>query len=420
MSSALALAAVTTALQTALQFLYKSSVLGTVNVAAIAPDLVESTYGTGQGAHPVVNLFLHQVTPNAAWRNVDLPSLAADGATRLKNPPLALDLHYLLTAYASADAEAEALLGYAVLMLHENPILSRAVISDLLATLSSNTYNDALKAAGVSAQIEMIKIAPATLGREEMAWLWTALKSDYRPTFPFQASVVLMRNDNPTAYSLPVLTRNIMVQAGGVAQLLAVQPPYDQSPVVAGDTIEIAGASLSGASAIVLANPVTNVRYQFAPAANSVTNTLVSFKIPDVPAQMPCGVCQVSLQFTDSSGDVTQETNSVVIGIGISIAGAPAPAPAAATSGGGTMITLTSDPQVQTQQRVSLSLISATGASQGAPAQSFTGPTASLSFQFPSVLPAGAYAAYLVVDGVVTPTAQNWSCTPPNTLTVLP
>ena len=419
MSSALALAAVTTVLQTGLQFLYKSSILGTVNVAAIAPDLVESTYGIGTDADPLVNLFLHQVTPNAAWRNVDLPSLAADGATRLKNPPLALDLHYLLTAYASENAQAEALLGYAVLMLHENPILPRAVINALLGTLSTNAYNNALKDAGVSAQIEMIKIAPATLGREEMAWLWTALKADYRPTFPFQASVVLMRNDNATAYSLPVLTRNIVVQAGGVAQLLAVQPPYDQSSAVAGDIVKITGISLNGASGIVLTNPVTRVSYEFAPAINDLTNTLISFKVPDVPAQMPCGVCQVNLGFTDSNGIVTQ-TNSVVIGIGVSIARAPAPAPTAATNGVGTLITLSSDPQVQTQQRVSLSLVSPTGGSQGVPAQSFTEPTASLSFQFPSVLPAGAYAAYLVVDGVVAPTAQNWSFTPPNTLTVLP
>jgi hypothetical protein len=419
MSSALALAAVTTALQTGLQFLYNGSVLGTVHVAAIAPDLVEPTYGIGTGSNPVVNLFLHQVTPNAAWRNIDLPSLAADGATRLKNPPLALDLHYLLTAYASENAEAEALLGYAVLMLHENPILPRTVITNLLATLSSSTYNNALKAAGVSSQIEMIKIVPDTLGREEMAWLWTALKADYRPTFPFQASVVLMRNDNPAAYSLPVITRNIVVQAGGVAQLLAVQPPYDQSPAVAGDTVEITGVSLTGTSAIVLTNPVTNVSYQFAPAANSVTNTLLSFVVPDVPAQMPSGVCQVSLQVTDSTGNVTQ-TNSVVIGIGITIAATPAPT--ASVSGSVTTVTLACDPQVQTQQKVSLSLVAQTagGTSAGAPAQSFTGPTASLTFQLPVALAAGTYGAYLVVDGVVATVAQKWSFTPPSTLTVLP
>jgi len=419
MSSALGLAAVTTALQTGLQFLYNSSVLGTVNVAAIAPDLVESTYGTSAGATPVVNLFLHQVAPNAAWRNIDLPSLTADGATRLKNPPLALDLHYLLTAYASENAQAEALLGYAVLMLHENPILPRAVINELLGTLSNTTYNNALKDAGISTQIEMIKIVPDTLGREEMAWLWTALKSDYRPTFPFQASVVLMRNDNPTAYSLPVLTRNIVLQTGGVSQLLAVQPPYDQSAVVAGDTVEITGISLMGARAIVLTNPVTYVSYQFKPATNSLTNTLLSFDVPDVAAQMPCGVCQVSLNFADTSGNVTQQTNSLVLGIALGIAASPTPT--ASTSGGVTQITLSCGPQVQTQQRVSLSLISQSGGtSQGAPAQSFTGPTASLSFQFPSALPTGTYGAYLVVDGVVAPVAQNWSFTAPNTLKVLP
>jgi hypothetical protein len=419
MSSALALAAVTTTLQTGLQLVYHGSVLGTVNVAAIAPDLVGPIHGIGADDNPVVNLFLHQITPNAAWRNVDLPSLAVDGATRLKNPPLALDLHYLLTAYASDNAKAEALLGYAVLMLHENPVLPRALITQLLGTLSNTPYNNALQDAGVSSQIEMIKIVPETLAREEMAWLWTALKSDYRPTYSFQASVVLMRNDNPTAYSLPVLTRNIVVQAGGVAQLLAVRPPYDQSPVVAGDTVEITGISLNGASVIALTNPVTDVSYQFAPAINDLTDALVSFDVPDVPAQMPCGVCQVSLEFTDGSGNLTQQTNSVVVGIGISIAATPEPT--AETSGGGTLIALTCDPQVHTQQQVSLSLVSQSGdASQGAPAVSFTGPTASLRFQFPSVLAAGTYAAYLVVDGVVTPTAQNWSFTPPSTLTVLP
>jgi hypothetical protein len=418
MSSALALAAVTTALQTGLQFLYNSSVLGTVHVAAIAPDLVDPTYGIGTGTNPVVNLFLHQVTANAAWRNIGLPSLAADGATRLRNPPLALDLHYLLTAYAPENAEAEALLGYAVLMLHENPVLPRAVITSLLATLSSSAYNNALKDAGVSSQIEMIKIVPDTLGREEMAWLWTALKSDYRPTFPFQASVVLMRNDNPSAYSLPVLTRNIVVQAGGVAQLLAVQPPYDQSPVVKGDTVTITGQSLIGASSIVLTNPVTNVSYSFAPAANSLTNTLLSFVVPDVPAQMPCGVCQVSLEFAGSGGP--QQTNSVNIGIGITIAATPAPT--ASVSGSVTTVTLACDPQVQTQQQVTLSLISQTagGTSLGAPAQTFTGPTASLTFQLPAALPADTYSAYLVVDGCVAPVAQNWKFSPPNTLTVLP
>ena len=136
---------------------------------------------------------------------------AADGKTRLTNPPLALDLHYLLTAYGSEDWQAEALLGYALLMLHENPVLMRNDISHGVREAAdtrypSNPLSTPLGACGLADQIEMIKITPATLGREEMAWLWTALKADYRPTFPFQVSVVLMQPQQcRRSLALPVL-----------------------------------------------------------------------------------------------------------------------------------------------------------------------------------------------------------------------
>ncbi|MGA2249197.1 DUF4255 domain-containing protein [Terracidiphilus sp.] len=419
MSSALALSAVTSVLQTSLGLVYNSSALGTITVSAIAPDVVETKYGIGPDSGPLVNLFLHQVTPNAAWRNIDFPSLAADGSTRLKNPPLALDLHYLLTAYASEDTEAEALLGYAILMLHENPILPRALITSMLGKLSSSTYNDALQAAGVDAQIEMIKLSPATLGREEMAWLWTALKADYRPTFPFQASVVLMRNDNPAAFSLPVLTRNIVVQPGVSAQLFGLQPPNDQSPALVGDTVQVNGSALSTASQISIANPTTHVTYLFAPAIGSAQDTSVSFQVPEDPANLPSGVCELSLIFKDSSGNVTQHTSNVVLGIGLKIAAAPVPS--AAASGGGTLVALGCDPQVRSGQNVYLVLSSQTNSNmQVVVAQPFTAQTASLSFQFAPALAADTYAAQLQVDGVLAPVASNWKFTPPGTLTVLP
>jgi hypothetical protein len=418
MSSALALSAVTSVLQTSLGLVYNSSALGTITVSAIAPDLVESKYGIGPDSGPLVNLFLHQVTPNAAWRNIDFPSLAADGSTRLKNPPLALDLHYLLTAYASDDTEAEALLGYGILMLHENPILPRALITSILGTLSSSTYNDALKAAGLDAQIEMIKLSPATLGREEMAWLWTALKADYRPTFPFQASVVLMRNDNPAVFSLPVLTRNIVVQPGVSAQLFGLQPPNDQSPALVGDTVQVNGSALSTASQISIANPTTHVTYAFAPALGGAHDMSVSFQVPEDPANLPSGVCQLSLIFKNSIGIVTQHTSNVVLGIGLKVA---TPVPSAAASGGGTLISLTCDPQVRPGQNVYLILSSQTNSNmQVVAAQPFTTQTASLRFQFAPTLPADTYAARLQVDGVLAPVASNWKFTPPATLAVLP
>src|SRR6185312_6626738 len=112
--------------------------------------------------------------------------------------------------------QAEALLGVALLMLHEHPILTRndvgTAISNLPLTDPINPLSMPLVSAGLSDQIEMLKITPSTLGREEMAWLWTALKADYRPTFPFQVSVVLIEPQHPAVFPLPVLQRDITVQ----------------------------------------------------------------------------------------------------------------------------------------------------------------------------------------------------------------
>src|ERR1039457_4850934 len=114
MSNGLAISGVTAVLQYCLTQVYNSAPeLPSVNVTAVAPDIFAA--GSTPDNSPLqVNVFMHQATFNSAWRNAGLPSLAADGVTRLKNPPLALDLHYLLTAYASEDTQAEALLGYAI------------------------------------------------------------------------------------------------------------------------------------------------------------------------------------------------------------------------------------------------------------------------------------------------------------------
>ena len=99
-----------------------------VTVSALPPDVIPLE---GIDAVPRLNLFLHQATPNLAWRNALMPT--HDGAgRRTTNPPLALDLHYLLTAYGIEELQAEVLLGYGLLMLHETPVLTREAIRTAL------------------------------------------------------------------------------------------------------------------------------------------------------------------------------------------------------------------------------------------------------------------------------------------------
>ena len=73
MSDALAISAVTAALQYWLTQVFGSSpALSSVTVSAKAPDIVQTEIAAG-GAQLRVNLFLHQVTHNAALRNLELP-----------------------------------------------------------------------------------------------------------------------------------------------------------------------------------------------------------------------------------------------------------------------------------------------------------------------------------------------------------
>ena len=417
MSNALAISAVTAVVQDLLNSAYSTSPLGSVSVSAVAPDIVQAQIGGGSDGHLIANLFLHQVTPNAAWRNAGFPSVAGDGSTRLDNPPLALDLHYLLTAYASKDTQAEALLGYAVLMMHENPVVPRSLVNAVLAKLKAhplptNPLSGVLNASGLADQIEMIKMTPASMGREEMAWIWTALKADYRPTFAFDASVVLIQSPLATASPLPVLSRNVVVQAGGPAQLFAAQPPQGQAASAPGDTVTVTGESLGGASLVALTNQRLGTPYPpFAPA--TVTDASISFVVPDDPAHLPAGVYSLSVLFTGSGGLVSEQTPGVPMALAPKILSSPAPTVTA--NAAGTLVTLSAKPQALPNQTVSLAL-SGTSAGLSAtlvPAQTFDTPTATLSFQFPT-LQHGSYLARLQVDGVDSPVEVNWSATPPS------
>jgi hypothetical protein len=76
-----------------------AATVGNVMVTSLPPDRIDTT---NQNQQSQLNLFMYQVTPNQGWRNEGLPSRNRNGE-RLSNPPLALDLHYLLSAYGADE-----------------------------------------------------------------------------------------------------------------------------------------------------------------------------------------------------------------------------------------------------------------------------------------------------------------------------
>ena len=411
MSSALAIAGVSAVLQFYFTNLYAplSALFGsTVKVSSQAPDLVQEAFSPGSPENQV-NLVLHQVTHNVGWRNQDLPSVAADGRTRLSNPPLALDLHYLFTAYGSADWQAEALLGFALLMLHENPVLTRNDISNAIGKLPlsdpTNPLSTPLGTANLADQIEMLKITPATLGREEMAWLWTALKADYRPTFPFQVSVVLIESANPAVTALPVLVRDLIVQASMASPLPAITlitPAASQPAATLNTTVTVQGNHLTGATAVVLSNSLRGINQTLPPTV--LSDTALSFTPPDLgtPTELAAGIYDLSVQVPWML--IATTTNSLPFAIAPEIlAGAPT-----ALASGNTTVTVPCRPFLRPGQQVFLII-----GDQQAAADPFTVATNSPSFTYPNLQPTtGAVPLRLRVDGIDSPII-NMISTPP-------
>ena len=100
-----------------------------MKVTAVAPDTIKLDE---PDAPPSLNLFLYRTSLNQGWAQRRPADASTANGTRVSNPPLALNLHYLLTAYGSADFQAEILLGYAMHLLHERPVLDRAAIRKAL------------------------------------------------------------------------------------------------------------------------------------------------------------------------------------------------------------------------------------------------------------------------------------------------
>jgi hypothetical protein len=413
MSSPLAIGAVSAVLRDLLDnglIDATSAMGGPITVSAVAPDTIDLE---ASPAKPRLNLFLYQVTPNSGWRNQGLPSRSAVSGERLTNAPLALDLHYLLTAYARLDFEAEILLGYAMHLLHERPVLDRAAIRKALSAGAIDTslmppaFN-ALIASDLADQVELIKITQAVQSSDEMSKLWSAIQSKYRPSSAYQVSVVLIEGKRAAVSPLPVLTRGKRIPGTerdeGVAVSPDILPPlptlFSAKPVdkqIAarlGETVTIEGTRLAGAGHEVrLVHRLFATPFKISVVTVSPAGDKATFTLPNTAAakkNLAAGQLAATIQFTPTGELVPRETNAVPLVI------APDPELASATvvRGAAVEVTLAPRPQVRPEQHAILMLDSAQ-----AVAEPRTLAADPLVFKFPASLPNGTYWVRLRVDG---------------------
>lgn len=334
MSNPLAIAAVTRTMQALLQS-------DGLSVTTKTPDQAAKESGKR------LNLFLYHTTHNASWRNQDIPGKVRK--SERGNPPLALNLHYLLTAYGEdgtnlADQE---MLGRAMLLLHDIPILKKSRIEQALAGYAS------LLASELADQIDKVRVVPEYLDIENMSRLWTTFQTQYRVSAAYQASVVLIESRRPVTTPLPVARRGdedqgVLSDVGMKPMLSGIEYRGDISepkmPAASiGSLITLLGDNLpnNGLTA-VFRDPAYEQADQGRtlldsdvvaelPVEAGGTDGRVTVKLSDADGTWRAGLLTVELRYSDE--DKPHSTNPIPIAI----------APQVLTSGGDASVVATLD-----------------------------------------------------------------------------
>ncbi|MEZ4295085.1 MAG: DUF4255 domain-containing protein [Polyangiaceae bacterium] len=236
MSNSLAIATVTGALATRVQGLINGAGLTGFDVTAGHP---RSDPDSG------VYITLVHLAPNAAMRNLDLPTRGPTGEAS-RRPVLALNLRYLFSFVGDVGRfEAERLAGLVTADLHARPLIGPDEITTFLGTLSASHY---LRASDLARQMEPIRLSPVAMDSEELSRVWGLFnQSFYALSMAWEATVVLLDGQVEPAAALPVLTTGLAVVPATQPSITRVRDETLRQPIVrATDTLIIEGSGLLG------------------------------------------------------------------------------------------------------------------------------------------------------------------------------
>ena len=390
MSNVLAIAATTCTLRN----LLLSSVpaldtdLSDLEVTLQPPDVARKGVTKAQ-----LNLFLYQVVCNAAWSNLDMPGRVRPGETA--QPPLALNLHYLITAFGRGDSDNDAVnhrvLAAAMSTLHDRAVLDGTDIQNALPN------ND------LASQIERVRLTPLPQSVDELSKLWTAFQTNYRVSAAYEATVVLIDSQAPARAPLPVLKRGAQDQ--GVIAVTSAGPvldqlilPHAQSAARLGDDLVLGGRQLTTQNALlVLSSPPLAAPIQVTPLAGADAGSLrvhlaTTPEDPDAVSRWAPGMYTLALQ-VQSPGLPTVLSNELPWALAPVITILPLTAAA-----GNLALNVTCTPRIRDGQWVFLLFGDRVLAPQSMSNPADLHQPTALVFQVSSVA-AGTYTVRLRVDG---------------------
>jgi hypothetical protein len=228
-----------------------------------------------------VNLYLYRVVESPSTKN---GTWAADRTPSSKIPALGLELSYLLTPFATVpDAttasgdDAHTMLGTAMLVFHENPILNQIHMPgfDADTVLPTDLLNS----------VELLKIRLAAASLEELSKIWATINQPYRLSVAYDVSLVMVPPSAPApAVGGSVVSTSLSLAPWTAPALESLTPQSGPlgsagaAGVAVPNQLAIAGSGLASAGLFPTAEfggqPSTVA------AAPAATNTSITISMP--------------------------------------------------------------------------------------------------------------------------------------------
>lgn len=183
-------------------------------ITPTAPGVTIGSLDAG-GTEARVNWFLYRIAPHLAFRNMEPPRTG--WRTARGRPQLALELHYLLTAFpGSGVTDGD----------HEQ--FSHAAVAAVMQALNRHAViaeGDPVLSSQATPLLEPLRITLESLDLEALSKIWTAAKETMRLSVGYQVSLVTVEDpeDRHTA-GPPVSTRRVAVAPTLGPRFVAVNP----------------------------------------------------------------------------------------------------------------------------------------------------------------------------------------------------
>jgi hypothetical protein len=136
-------------------------------------DIVLSPPPAPSAGAPLVSVYLYHIEPDPHLRNQPYLNVGPDG---LRYPPLALQLHYLITALDDQELTNQLVLGRILQSFHDDPVL-REVGGEPMGTSFGGNSPEA-------------RIVMEMLTLEELSRVWQALRNGYQLSLAYKVHVV--------------------------------------------------------------------------------------------------------------------------------------------------------------------------------------------------------------------------------------